>query len=102
MHELQSITCFTILFFGTIETMAYIITQACIGTKEKACLDVCPVDCIKGKDNDEQMYIDPDECIDCGACLPACPVDAIYPEDEVPAGQEKFIAKNKAYFTKAK
>jgi ferredoxin len=82
--------------------MSYIITQPCIGTKEKACLDVCPVDCIHGKDNDEQMYIDPDECIDCGACLPACPVDAIFPEDEVPTGQEKFIAKNKGYFSKTK
>ncbi|MCC7460675.1 MAG: ferredoxin family protein [Proteobacteria bacterium] len=82
--------------------MSYVITQACIGAKEKACLDVCPVDCIHGKDNDEQMYVNPDECIDCGACMPACPVDAFYPEDEVPADQEKFIAKNRAYFSKAK
>ena len=82
--------------------MAYIITQACVGKKEKACLDVCPVDCIHGKDSDQQMFINPDECIDCGACMPACPVDAIYPEDEVPDGQEGFIAKNRAYFSKIK
>ena len=26
--------------------MAYIITEPCIGTKDKSCVDVCPVDCI--------------------------------------------------------
>lgn len=81
--------------------MAYIITKACVGTKEKACLDVCPVDCIHGKDSDEQMYINPDECIDCGACAPVCPVDAIYIEDEVPAEMTSYISKNKKYFSRA-
>ena len=55
--------------------MAHIIAQPCIGTKDTACVDVCPVDCIyEGAD---QLYIHPDECIDCGACEPACPVQAI-------------------------
>ena len=26
--------------------MAFIITSPCIGTKDTACVDVCPVDCI--------------------------------------------------------
>ena len=26
--------------------MAYVITEPCIGTKDSACVDVCPVDCI--------------------------------------------------------
>ena len=26
--------------------MAYIICEPCIGTKDTACVDVCPVDCI--------------------------------------------------------
>jgi NAD-dependent dihydropyrimidine dehydrogenase PreA subunit len=26
--------------------MPYVITEACINTKDKACVDVCPVDCI--------------------------------------------------------
>jgi ferredoxin len=30
------------------------------------------------------LYIDPDECIDCGACVPACPVDAIFAQVDVP------------------
>ena len=53
--------------------MAYIITEPCIGTKDKSCVDVCPVDCIHGKDEDEMLYIDPEVCIDCGACVSACP-----------------------------
>lgn len=78
--------------------MAYVITSACIGTKDKSCVEVCPVDCIHGKDEDEQLYIDPEECIDCGACVPECPVEAIYAEDEVPDDQKSFIEKNRAYF----
>jgi NAD-dependent dihydropyrimidine dehydrogenase PreA subunit len=78
--------------------MAYIITSACIGTKDKSCVEVCPVDCIHGKDDDEQLFIDPEECIDCGACVPECPVEAIYAEDEVPDDQKTYIEKNRAYF----
>ena len=80
--------------------MAYIITEACIGTKDKSCVDVCPVDCIHGGDDDAQLFIDPDECIDCSACEPACPVNAIYFEDDVPADQQQYIALNAAYFKK--
>jgi ferredoxin len=80
--------------------VAYIITEACIGTKDNSCVDVCPVDCIHGTDDDEQLFIDPDECIDCSACEPACPVNAIYFEDDVPAEQQQYIAINAAYFKK--
>lgn len=72
--------------------MAYVITSACIGVKDKACLDVCPVDCIK--EGADQCYIDPDLCINCAACRAACPVSAIYPEEEVPADQQPYIRKN--------
>jgi NAD-dependent dihydropyrimidine dehydrogenase PreA subunit len=80
--------------------MAYIITEACIGTKDKSCVDVCPVDCIHGADDDPQLYIDPDECIDCSACEPACPVNAIYFEDDVPADLKQYIAVNADYYKK--
>jgi ferredoxin len=40
------------------------------------------------------LVIDPDECIDCTLCEPECPVEAIYSEDELPAGQEKFLELN--------
>ena len=76
--------------------MPYIITEACIGVKDRACVDVCPVDCIY--EGEEQLFIHPDECIDCGACEPECPGRAIYPEEDVPANLQVFIAKNKDIF----
>ncbi len=45
-----------------------------------------------------QMFIDPDECIDCGACQPACPVAAIYLDDSVPAEHRGDIERNAALF----
>lgn len=78
--------------------MAYIIAQPCVGVKDKSCVEVCPVDCIHGKDSDDQLYINPDECIDCGACEPVCPVTAIFIEEEVPDKWHEYIEKNKAYF----
>src|SRR5438034_619684 len=82
---------------GTSETfvyndaaMTYIIAEPCIGTKDTACVDVCPVDCIHPRKDEAnfadvpQLYIDPVECIDCGACVPVCPVSAIFPLDDLP------------------
>ena len=78
--------------------MAYVITQPCIGVKDKGCIDVCPMDCIHGSDNDPMLYIDPDDCIDCGACIPACPVNAIFTDDQVPAKWQEYIKINADYF----
>jgi ferredoxin len=84
--------------------MAYIICEPCIGTKDTACVDVCPVDCIHPRKDEaafaaaEMLYIHPDECIDCGACVPACPVEAIYPLDETPQQWSAFIDRNREYY----
>jgi ferredoxin len=84
--------------------MTFIITEPCIGTKDTACVDSCPVDCIHPrKDEPEfeaetQLYIDPEECIDCGACVPECPVEAIFPEDEVPDQWQEYIAINYQWY----
>src|SRR6185503_1288100 len=76
--------------------MAYVIAEPCINVKDKACVEVCPVDCIyEGQD---MLYIHPDECIDCGACEPVCPVKAIFAEDETPANWKNFIELNKQFF----
>lgn len=75
--------------------MAYIITDPCIGTKDRSCVDVCPVDCIHDDgDVDKMLYIDPDECIDCGACVPECPVGAIYHDVHVPPHFAAFVQLN--------
>ena len=82
--------------------MTYIITETCIGSLDKSCVDVCPVDCIHFEEGvDRMLYINPDECIDCGACEPACPVKAIYPEDAVPENLEPYIKINTTWFTDA-
>ena len=85
--------------------MAYVITRACVGVCDTGCVDVCPCDCIQGLVPletlrkydaserarlfpDQQMFIDPEHCVDCGACVPECPADAIYPEDMLPPGSD--------------
>lgn len=84
--------------------MAHVITEPCIGTKDTACVSVCPVDCIHPtKDETEyesegQLYIDPATCVDCGLCIEACPVHAIYREEDVPKEWRKYIDLNAAYF----
>ena len=78
--------------------MAHVIAEPCVGTKDTACVAVCPVDCIHEADEDRMVYIDPEECIDCGACVDPCPVDAIFAEEDVPATQVAFVDINKVYF----
>ncbi|MBI4497173.1 MAG: ferredoxin family protein [Chloroflexi bacterium] len=78
--------------------MTYIITEPCVGVKDASCVAVCPVDCIYATDEDDQYFIHPDECIDCGACVPECPVNAIFAEDEVPDQFQAWIPVNHEYF----
>ncbi len=79
--------------------MTYVITQPCIDTLDQSCVDVCPVDCIHFEEGTDRMeYIDPDECIDCGACEPACPVSAIFAEDDVPDDQQVFKEINALWY----
>jgi len=76
--------------------MAYIIAEPCIGVKDKSCVDACPVDCIY--EGEDQLYIHPDECIDCGACVDPCPVDAVFAEEDVPEKWKSYIEKNVKFF----
>ena len=80
--------------------MTYYITETCIDVKDKACVEVCPVDCIHPIDGEDEpmLYIDPDECIDCGACEPECPVEAIFAEEDTPEDQSRFVDINTKYF----
>ncbi|MGH9527446.1 MAG: 4Fe-4S dicluster domain-containing protein [Terriglobales bacterium] len=88
--------------------MAYVIAEPCIGVKDTACVDACPVDCIHpGKNEAEfgpaaQLYINPDECIDCGACVPACPVAAIFALSDLPAKWARFEKENASWFAAAR
>ncbi|MGQ4599070.1 ferredoxin [Nocardia sp. R6R-6] len=77
--------------------MAYVIGAACIDVTDKSCMDECPIDCIY--EGDRKMYINPKECIDCGACQPACPVEAITLDRKTPEDQKEFVADNLRFFT---
>ena len=82
--------------------MAYVIVDTC--TKDNLCVEACPVDCIHPKEDEEgyaeapQLFIHPEECIDCGACVPVCPTESIFVLEEVPEEKQEFIAKNAAYY----
>ena len=72
--------------------MTFVVTESCIKCKYTDCVEVCPVDCFHEGPN--FLVIDPEECIDCTLCEPECPVEAIYPEDDIPEGQDGFLAIN--------
>jgi NAD-dependent dihydropyrimidine dehydrogenase PreA subunit len=77
--------------------MSYVIGKACVDVQDRACVEECPVDCIY--EGGRSLYIQPDECVDCGACEPVCPVDAIYFEEDLPASQQAHAADNAAFFS---
>ena len=77
--------------------MTYVIAKPCVDVKDRACVDECPVDCIY--EGERSLYIQPDECVDCGACEPVCPVEAIYYEDDLPPELAPYLADNAAFFT---
>ena len=73
--------------------MTYVIAEACIDVLDISCVSVCPVDCIHYEEGvDRKLFIDPNECIDCGACEPECPVNAIFPEESLPPEWANYIA----------
>ena len=82
--------------------MAYVIAEPCIDVLDQSCVAVCPVDCIHFEEgSDRKLFIDPNECIDCGACEPECPVTAIFPEEDVPANLKEYVQINRDVFKSA-
>ncbi len=83
----------------------YVITRLCQDCVDGACVEVCPMDCIYAPTPDDadpahnslpdQLFIDPDACIFCGACEPACPWGAIYEESAVPEAFAPDVALNR-------
>ncbi|HKY37487.1 MAG TPA: 4Fe-4S dicluster domain-containing protein [Polyangiaceae bacterium] len=72
--------------------MTFVVTDNCQRCRFTDCVAVCPVDCFHG--DDEMLYIDPSECIDCGACVPECPVEAIFDETQLPDDKKQWITTN--------
>lgn len=76
--------------------MAYVIAEPCVDVHDRACVDECPVDCIY--DGVRKGYIQPDECVDCGACEPVCPVTAIYHAEDLPDEWRRYEAIDRGFF----
>ncbi len=72
--------------------MAHVVCEPCLDCKYTDCVAVCPVDCFH--EAEKILYIDPDECIDCGLCIPECPVNAIYADVDVPDEWKSYIELN--------
>ena len=78
--------------------MTYVIAEPCIDVLDLSCVSVCPVDCIHyDEGTDRKLFIDPNECIDCGACEPECPTTAIFEESALPEKWKAFIEVNAVF-----
>jgi len=79
--------------------MPYIIAEPCVDIQDQACVSVCPVACIQGeRGQDRKLYINPEECIECGACEPLCPVEAIFADCELPYKWIQYEAIDALWF----
>jgi NAD-dependent dihydropyrimidine dehydrogenase PreA subunit len=76
--------------------MPFIIASPCIDIMDKSCMEECPVDCVY--EGDRKMYIQPKECIDCGACEAVCPVEAITVDRRTPAEESQHTLDNLRFF----
>jgi len=82
--------------------MAYVVTDAC--TKDFVCVPECATAAIAPAQGEaaaatvSQVFINPDECIDCGNCASACAQNAILALEELPGDKAGFAEKNRAYF----
>ncbi len=76
--------------------MTYVIAEPCVDVHDRGCVDECPVDCIY--DGVRKGYIQPDECVDCGACEAVCPVVAIFYEADVPAEWAHYLQIDREFF----
>ena len=78
--------------------MTYVIGKECVDALDRSCIDVCPVDCIY--EGARKSYINPTECIDCGACELVCPEVAIFPARKARTDEQRaFTADNAAFFS---
>jgi NAD-dependent dihydropyrimidine dehydrogenase PreA subunit len=78
--------------------MSFVITDACVDVQDRSCMEECPVDCIY--EGDRKMYINPVECIDCGACEQVCPTSAALAIRKVDDPEVAWnVEDNAAFFT---
>jgi NAD-dependent dihydropyrimidine dehydrogenase PreA subunit len=76
--------------------MTYVIGSACVDVMDKSCVLECPADCIY--EGARSLYINPEECVDCGACKLVCRMDAIEYETDLSDADRRHLADNAAFF----
>ncbi|WP_432974107.1 ferredoxin [Dactylosporangium sp. CA-233914] len=76
--------------------MVYVVTDECVDVQDRSCVEECPVDCIY--EGDRMMYINPEECVDCGRCEPVCPVTSIFHLEDLPPDRAGFGRINADFF----
>ena len=82
--------------------MPHVITQSCCS--DASCVYACPVNCIHPTPDEpdfltaQMLYIDPVECVDCGACVTACPVDAIKHDGSLSPAEQIFADLNADFY----
>ncbi|WP_283138331.1 ferredoxin [Rhizohabitans arisaemae] len=76
--------------------MPYVITPSCVDVMDRSCVEECPVDCIY--EGDRMMYIQPDECVECGRCEPVCPEISIFHHQDLPDSARHYEQINAEFF----
>ena len=79
--------------------MTYVIGSACVDVIDKSCVQECRADCIY--EGARSLYINPDECVDCGACKLICRMEAIEYETDLPDDDRRHLGDNAAFFQTA-
>lgn len=86
--------------------MPHVITQSCCS--DASCVYACPVNCIHPTPDEpdfhtaEMLYIDPVECVDCGACVTACPVSAIKHDGSLGPSETIFADLNADFYAETR
>jgi ferredoxin len=85
--------------------VTYVIAEPCVSVKDGACVEVCPVDCIHPRPDEQEpfavaepLYIDPDACTDCSLCADLCPVQAIFLDRDLPKKWQHYEQINADHY----
>ncbi len=68
---------FSVKYKNGTETHLIADTSKCRDCKEKCCLYICPAHVYEWSDEDKELLVNFENCLECGACRIACEKQAI-------------------------